>query len=300
MEFRHLRYFIVVAEELHYARAAQRLHINQSPLSRAIAELERDLGVQLLERTTRSTRLTAAGEAFLIAAKRIFRAQEQARASAKAVASGYRGSLRVAVSEGIAHPRLVSLLARCREEDPDVKISLSEVTLAEQLEGLRTDLYDAGFAHASGGEGIAAQAAWSDALVVAVPARHPLLTHPRIPIEELIRYPIILCTADLGDVAHRSLERLLSGVTAASALVEPASSLELMLTMVAAGYGVGFANESLITACRRPEILTRPLAGQPTELTTYLLRPTAKPSNELSRFIDRAIPRENAELRSSV
>jgi DNA-binding transcriptional LysR family regulator len=291
MEFRHLRYFIVVAEELHYARAAARLHINQSPLSRAIAELERDLGVQLLERTTRSTRLTAAGKAFLIAAKRILCAQEQARASAKAVASGYCGSLRIAVSEGVAHPRLVSLLARCREEDPDVKIELSEVTLVEQLEGLRTDLYDAGFAHAPcGGEGIAAQVAWSDALVVAVPARHPLLATPRIAIEELIRYPIILCTPELGDAAQRSIERLLLGVTATPAVIEQASSLELMLTMVSAGYGVGFANESLITACRRPEIVTRPLAGQPTELTTYLLRPAAQPCQELSRFIDRAIP----------
>lgn len=92
MELRHLRYFIAVAEELHFARAAERLHIEQSPLSRAIKDLEYDLDVQLLERTTRSTRLTWAGQVFLDEAKRVLSAMDQAKASAKAAATGYRGT----------------------------------------------------------------------------------------------------------------------------------------------------------------------------------------------------------------
>ncbi len=90
MELRHLRCFVVVAEELHFARAAARLHIEQSPLSRIIKDLEYRLGVQLFERTTRRTRLTWAGTVLLEEARRIFAVVDQAKASVKGAATGYR------------------------------------------------------------------------------------------------------------------------------------------------------------------------------------------------------------------
>lgn len=187
MELRHLRYFIAVAEELHFARAAERLHIEQSPLSRAIKDLEFHLGVQLFERTTRTTRLTWAGQVFLDEAKHVLAALEQAKDCAKAAATGYRGQLRIAISDSIDPLRLSALLAQCREEEPDVEVRLFEVPLAMQLKGLRSGLYDAGFAQfPDENEGIVTQAVWSDPVVVAVPARHPLLAHKRIPIEELL------------------------------------------------------------------------------------------------------------------
>jgi hypothetical protein len=105
LELRHLRCFIAVAEELHFARAAERLHIEQSPLSRAIKELEEGLGVQLFVRTTRSTRLTRAGTLFLDHVPRIFTALQQARDSVKAAANGFHGQLRVALSDGIPPSR---------------------------------------------------------------------------------------------------------------------------------------------------------------------------------------------------
>ena len=101
MELRHLRCFLAVAEELHFARAAERLHIEQSPLSRAIKELEEDLGAQLFVRTTRSTRLTRAGKLFLEHVPRVFTALQQARDSVKAAANGFHSQLRVALSDGI-------------------------------------------------------------------------------------------------------------------------------------------------------------------------------------------------------
>ena len=294
MELRHLRYFIAVAEELHFGRAAKRLHIEQSPLSHAIKDLEYDLGLQLFERTTRSTRLTWAGQVFMAEAQRVIFTLEQAKASAKAAAAGYRGTLRIALSDGVSLPRLASLLARCREEDPDVEIRLLEVPLAQALKGLRSDVYDAGFAHKPEiGEGLEAQAAWSDTLVVAVPARHPLLAYSSIPIEELIRYPLVLCHPESSEGCHQQIMRILRTVDAQPIVAKQASSLDLMMTLVAAGYGCCFANESHLTACRRPDIVTRPLAGRPVFLNTYLLRPAAEPSGALSRFIDRVIPRES-------
>lgn len=119
MELRHLRYFLAVAEELHFARAAERLHIEQSPLSRAIRELEEELGAQLFVRTSRSTRLTLAGKLLMENAPRVLLALDQARESVKAAANGFHGRLRVALSDGITPSRLPALLARCREEDPE-------------------------------------------------------------------------------------------------------------------------------------------------------------------------------------
>ncbi|WP_186104186.1 LysR family transcriptional regulator, partial [Burkholderia gladioli] len=140
MELRHLRCFLAVAEELHFAHAAERLHIEQSPLSRAIKELEEDLGVQLFVRTTRSTRLTRAGKLFLEYVPRIFTSIQQARDSVKAAVNGYHGQLRVALSDGVTPSRLSAFLAVCRQEEPEVEIRLSQVSLAQQIKGLHDDL----------------------------------------------------------------------------------------------------------------------------------------------------------------
>lgn len=102
MEIRHLRFFLAVAEELHFARAAERLHIEQSPLSRTIKELEADLGEQLFVRTSRSTRLTRAGKLFLEHVPRVFTSLQQARDSVAAAANGFHGQLRIALSDGIS------------------------------------------------------------------------------------------------------------------------------------------------------------------------------------------------------
>ena len=173
MELRHLRCFTAVAEELHFARAAERLHIDQSPLSRTIKELEEDLGARLFVRTTRSTQLTRAGRLLLEHVPRIFAALEQARDSVRSASNGYHGQLRIALSDGITPSRLPALLAQCREEDPEVEVRLFEVSMAQQIKGLHDELYDAGFSMAEDvGDGIVVTPAWEDELMVAVPARH--------------------------------------------------------------------------------------------------------------------------------
>ncbi len=290
LELRHLRYFIAVAEELHFARAAERLHIEQSPLSRAIKDLEYDLSVQLFERTTRSTRLTWAGQVFLDEAKHVLSAVDQAKASVKAAATGYRGTLRIALSDGIDPLRLAALLAQCREDEPDVEIRLFEVPLAQQLKGLRGGLYDAGFAQASDvGEDVVVQSVWSDSLIIAVPARHPLLAHKRIPLTELIRYPLVLCHPEICEGCYRQIERILRTVDVEPLVAEHAATFDLMMTLVAAGYGLSFASESHMMVCRHPEVVARPLAGRAFMLTTYLLRPNTESSEPLSRFVARVL-----------
>ena len=299
MEFRHLRYFIAVAEELHFARAAERLHIEQSPLSRAIKDLEYDLGVQLFERTTRSTRLTWAGQVFSDEARRVLTTLDQAVASTKAAATGYRGTLRIALSDGIDPLRLAALLAQCREEEPDVEIRLFEVPLAEQVKGLRGGLYDAGLTQAAEvGEDIVVQSVWNDPIVIAVPARHPLLAHKRIPLAELIRHPLVLCHPEIYEGCYRQIERIFRAVDAEPVVAEYAATFDLMMTLVAAGYGLSFAKESHMMICRHPEVVARPLAGRPIMLTTYLLRPNTEPSEPLNRFVARVVVAENSNSRA--
>ncbi|MBX5893058.1 LysR family transcriptional regulator [Pseudomonas aeruginosa] len=296
MELRHLRCFLAVAEELHFARAAERLHIEQSPLSRAIKELEEDLGVVLFARTTRSTRLTRAGKLFLDHVPRVFAALQQARDSVKAAANGFHGQLRIALSDGVTPSRLPALLALCRQEEPEVEIRLTEVPLAQQIKGLHDDLYDVGFARADEvGDGIVALPVWNDPLMVAVPARHPLLVHKRIPLEELLRYPLVLCDEQACEGHARQVERVLRRVDMEPLVAERVASCDLMMALVSAGFALGLTGAAHITASREQGVVARPLVGRSPMLTTYLLRLDSEPSETLTRFIERVQAIESPE-----
>ena len=146
MELRLLRYFVAVAEELHMARAAERLGIEQSPVSRAMRDLERSLDVQLFDRSTRQTRLTWAGKVLLGEARRVLATVDHAVQATKGAAQGYQGNLRVGICDSLAQPRIASLLARSREEEPELDIRVLELPFSQQLKGLHNDLLDIGFA----------------------------------------------------------------------------------------------------------------------------------------------------------
>jgi len=286
MELRHLRCFLAVAEELHFARAAERLHIEQSPLSRAIKELEEELGVLLFARTTRSTRLTRAGGMFMEHVPRVFTALQQARDSVKAAANGFLGQLRIALSDGITPSRFSALLARCRQDEPDIEIRLFEVPLSQQIKGLLDDTYDLGFARADEvGDGILVEPAWSDPLMVAVPDRHPLLSYKRIPLEEVLRYPLVLGDPQACEGYVRQIDRLLRHADKEPLVAERVATIDLMLAMVSAGCALGLAGALQLAACRERGVIARPLAGLSPKLTTYLLRPDHEPSESVARFI---------------
>jgi DNA-binding transcriptional LysR family regulator len=288
MEIRHLRCFMAVAEELHFARAAEKLHIEQSPLSRAIKELEEDLGVQLFARTTRSTRLTRAGRMFLEHVPRVFASLQQARDSVKAAANGFHGQLRIALSDGITPTCFSALLALCRQEEPEIEIRLTEIPLSQQIKGLHEDLYDVGFAQLDEvGDGLLAEPIWHDPLMVAVPARHPLLAYRRIPLDEMLRYPLALCDPQACEGHARQIDRALRQSSLEPLIAERVASFDLMMTLVSAGFALGLAGASQIAASREPSVVARPLADRSRVLTTYLLRVDKEPSDALARFIER-------------
>lgn len=297
MELRHLRCFLAVAEELRFARAAERLHVDQSALSRAIKELEEELGAVLFARTTRSTKLTHAGRLFLEHVRRVFTTLEQARDSVKAAANGFHGQLRIALSDGITPSRLPALLALCRQEEPEVEIRLFEVPLSQQIKGLQEDLYDVGFARSDEvGEVITALPAWNDPMMVAVPARHPLLIHKRIPLDELLRYPLVLCDPQACEGHAKQVERVLRRVDMEPIVAERVTSCDLMMALVSAGFALGLTGAAHIVASREQGIVARPLTGRSPMLTTYLLYLDEEPSDTLLRFIERVQAIESPEI----
>lgn len=286
MELRHLRYFLAVAEELHFGRAAARLFIDQSPLSRTIKELEEQLGTPLFVRTTRSTRLTRAGQSFLNHVPRVFHALEYACTSVHSAAAGCHSELRVALSDAICATRFTSVMRSFREQEPKVSIHFHEVPLSQQIKGLYDDLYDVGFAQsAEVGDGVLASVAWRDPLHVVMPVHHSLAKHTQVPLEELLSCPLVLGDAHTYEGYNRQIEKVLGAVDIKPRVIERLRSFDLMLTLVSTGFALMLAGKSQILSSLRSDIVMRPLAGSPPTLSTYLLRPNAKPSPELQRFI---------------
>ncbi len=166
---------------------------------------------------------------------------------------------------------------------------MSEVPLAEQLRGLRSGDFTIGFAHtADVGDSIVAEPIWRDPLVIAVPARHALLVHKEVPLQELGGHPLVLCDPQVCEGYCRELTRLLQPLERKPNVVEEVSSLDMMLTLVGAGYGIGFMTATKIPVSQRPDVVIRPLAMDSAVITTYLLRVSSSSlSASLERFIFR-------------
>ena len=174
VELRHLRYFVAVAEELHFTRAAQRVHIAQQPLSAAIARLEQQLGVTLLERTTRRVQLTEAGEALLEPARAALRAVDEALAAAQAAGRGEAGDLSVGLSSG-AWYGLEPLFDAVRERHPQLRLHVRQQSTRPLLDDLRAGRLDVavGLCVQDPG-GLAIQRLKDEPVFLAVPGDHPL------------------------------------------------------------------------------------------------------------------------------
>ncbi len=160
--------------------------------------------------------------------------------------------------------------------------------LSKQIKGIQDDLYDIGFAQSDEvGDGIEALPAWSDALLVAVPARHPLLVHKRIPLDELLRYPLVLCDPRVCEGPAKHVDRILRRADAEPLIAERVATCDLMMALVSAGFALGLAGATCIASNRELGVVARPLAFRVPPLTTYLLRPEGEPSKVLARFIRR-------------
>jgi DNA-binding transcriptional LysR family regulator len=204
VELRHLRAFIAVAEELHFGRAAPRLQISQSPLSQSIRTLEAELGVRLLERTTRRVSLLPAGEAFLPRAREALAAAIAAIEDARAAAAGELGRLAVGFTGSMTYALLPVLAKALRAQLPRLQLELrGEMLTPDQVDGLVSGRLDIGFLrppldHAS----LQFEPVGAEPLVVALPQGHPLARLDKVPVARLENEPFITYPSHFRSVVH--------------------------------------------------------------------------------------------------
>jgi DNA-binding transcriptional LysR family regulator len=207
VELRQLRYFVTVAEELHFGRAAERLHIVQSAVSQQVRRLERELGAELLDRSPRHVRLTPAGARFLPEARAVLAAEERARAAVAGFADTRARTLRLGTSAGLG-THLDRVLDAFAALAPDVTVDLVSASSRERLQRVSTADLDAAFvrgawppAHGAAElraavptdvDGVCVVPLWADPLVAVLPGTHPLAARPDIGLAELAGQPLRL------------------------------------------------------------------------------------------------------------
>ncbi|MFI8850920.1 LysR substrate-binding domain-containing protein [Streptomyces sp. NPDC053499] len=193
MELRQLRYFVAVAEESHFGRAAERLMIVQSAVSQQIGRLERELGVELFDRSPRRVRLTDAGAAFLPEARAVLAAEQQALAVARNFTAGRGTVLRVGTSQGMGE-RLERVLEELEARAPQTRVELRSQETRERLRRVAEREWDAAFVRGEmQAPGQVRQIpVWQDELRVAVPARLPLAADDQVDLAQLAGMPLYL------------------------------------------------------------------------------------------------------------
>jgi DNA-binding transcriptional LysR family regulator len=203
VELRHLRYFIAVAEELNFSRAAQRMHMAQPPLSAAIRQLERDLGVELLVRTTREVRLTEAGRAFLQGARRTLADAERAAEDAKRAAAGELGRLRIAYSWSTRFATLPALGKAFRASHPGVELLSQEMWNARMPQAFAAGSIDVALSIVPEiASGLEVAPMCEERLGAILPEAHPLAREEAIPLSALADAEFVLFPREIAPRLH--------------------------------------------------------------------------------------------------
>src|SRR6478609_8378054 len=284
MEIRHLRYFVAVAEELHFGRAAQRLHIQQPPLSRQIQDLETELGFPLFERSRRRVELTPAGIALLGRARQVFEALDVAIHDARSASDGETGRLVIGYPSSLAYSGLTELLRAFRTRFPSVELSLRELPPGDQIDGLKAGSLDVGFVRSSLDEpGLSAELVRREPLMAVLPDDHRLATRRSVPLEALSNEPFVLFPRARGPAFFDQLITLCGTAGFTPRVVQEAPQLDIV-SMVAAGFGVSIMPASMRNF-RRPGVAFRPIVGAPqTELLIVWRKHNL--SAALHKFVD--------------
>ena len=286
MELRHLRYFVAVAEELHFGRAAERLHLAQPPLSQQIQQLERELGVMLFTRANRRVTLTAAGAAFLEGARHSLASVEQAVLAARRAARGETGLLAIGFSTSATFEALPVLLSRLRVLCPDVELTLYEMNAAEQMQALLGKQITVGLARPSLADAaLTVETVLREPMIAALPETHPLAAQESLLLAELASEPFVLSPQGPKPNYADAVLALCAQAGFVPQVVQEAREMPTILSLVAAGLGVTLTPASARNL-RRRGLIYRPLRDPEamTELTVAYRR--GDPSPPLARFLE--------------
>ncbi|MBN9662768.1 MAG: LysR family transcriptional regulator [Acidobacteria bacterium] len=246
IELRHLRYFLAVAEDLHFGQAAKRLHIAQPPLSQQIRQLERMLGHDLFVRTSRSVKLTKAGEVMVERARRTLAKVQEDVEAVQRVGRGEDGSLTVGFVESAILSRLPAVLGRYRAVYPKVQLRLHEFHTRELVDALRNGLVDAGLARDAGTEEwLEVEPVVIEPYIAVVPVGHRLAKEPAIPWTLLKDEPLVFFERSAGQTAWERTMENFARYGFQPKVVQEAEQWLTVLRLVGAGLGVTVAPASV-------------------------------------------------------
>lgn len=280
MDLRHLRYFVAVAEECHFGRAAERLHMAQPPLSQAIRQLERELDVELLHRTTRSVALTDAGAAYLLRARSILAEVNDAGHHVRRVAAGSVGHLTIGCVGSATYSVLPALSRRLAEELPGIDFSFrGEMLAPDQVDALRAGEIDIALLRPPVADAsLTVETLRRDRLVVAVPTAHPLGARQQVRIRDLRDEDLIIHSADRRAVMHDHVLSLFRDAGVEPRIRHEVGETSTIITLVAGGLGCA--------------VVPEPVTALALEGVAYrrLVRPAATVELTLAHRADRTEP----------
>jgi len=272
-ELRTLRQFVAVAEELHFSRAAERLHMTQPPLSLAIQGLERELGAALFVRTQRSVAMSPAGAALLPRARRMLAEAEELPRLAQAAAQGLVGRLRLAFVSSIAYGPLPLWLSGFRQAHVDVTLQLREATIDVQLAAFDADEIDAGFVlHAPGAAppGFAAWPALVEPMVLALPLDHPAAASRKLAFDSIAGEPLLIFPRGIAPSLYDAVLAFYRQMGATPHIAQQAIQMQTLVNLVSSGMGLAWVPASVMQL-QRPGVVYRPLAGASLQCETSLV-----------------------------
>lgn len=289
MDLRQLKYFVTVAEELSFVRAAQRLHMSQPPLSQQIKALEEDLGVELLFRTRREVKLTDAGRVFLAESRELLEKAQAVAHRTRQAAGGEHATLRVGMATSALFHVLPSLLDRVRVQLPSVTLTITDMNSDEQVRSLTVDRIDLGFIHARPDtRGLARCNVVTDSFAVALPATHALAGKADLSLRDLQDDAMVAFSRDhapaLFDALIASCQQENFSPRIAHVARHPAS----LMQMVQLGLGVSIVPRAYANAAMR-EVVFRQLPTMAARLRIDAIWREGNAAPGLRRVVDEVL-----------
>ncbi|GAB7003429.1 LysR substrate-binding domain-containing protein [Nocardioides sp. AN3] len=287
MELRHLRYFVAVAEERHFGRAAERLHMAQPPLSQSIRQLESELGVVLLHRTTRRVELTEAGVAYLARARSVLAELEDASQEVRRVAAGAVGHLAIGGVGSATYSVLPALSRHLAAELPGVDFAFRGEMLAPDLvEALRQGGIDVALLRSPVADlSLTVAPLRRDRLVVALPADHRLATRRQVRVADLAEVDLIVHSADRRSMMYDIVIRLFRDAGIDPHVRHEVGETSTLVTLVAGGLGVAVVPEP-VTALALDGVVYRPLVRPAVSIELAVAHRTDRTEPHLLRTVD--------------
>jgi DNA-binding transcriptional LysR family regulator len=275
MELRHLRYFVGVAEELHFARAAAHLGISQPPLSQQIRALEDELGVRLLDRTSRRVSLTPAGRLFLDEAREVLQRAERAVTVARRAARGEVGQLAIGFNASAPFvSQIAAGIAEYRRLYPEVRLVLREAAGPSQIEAIEDHLLDIGFVRGAQMPNlppvVTAVALLRERLFVAMPPEHPLAARSGVHLRDLANEPLLVYSNERGRSFTDNLLNILRQAGVEPMIAQTVSEVSSLFGLAAAGVGLAVLAES-ICSLQSAKLTYRPLLDESALVTLWMV-----------------------------